>query len=276
MHGFVRRSSVDNLQRIRHLLGDITLHYGDITDFACVYRVIRKSQPHEIYNEADQDHVGYSCDSPRYSIDVTVGGVSNILESMRSLNVSELKFFQPVSATMFDTRHSPQNETTPLNPTSPYACAKAHSFHLVRHYRESYGVFACTAIMYNHESPRRGEGYLLQKIVRAVNAGRPLELYNVHMPVDIGYAKEYMEAAHDIMQLDEPDDFVLATEREYKISYLATAAYAHASLPSSFTAVESSEPESNMIGDISKAQKAFGFAPKVHGAALIKLLMEGE
>jgi len=150
VHGMLRRSSTDNTRNIKHFMDKVTLHQGDLADPLSVDRIIHEVDPHELYNEADQDNVGWSRSTPGYSVDITAGAVARLFESVRRMGFSEIKIFQPVSSTMFGEPTTwPQTEETPLNPMSPYACAKAHAFHLAKYYREKHGVFISTAILYN-------------------------------------------------------------------------------------------------------------------------------
>lgn len=215
VHGMYRRSSVGNLSRIQHILPRVTLHKGDMGDPTSILRIIEESSPDEIYNEADQDNVDWSYTSVGYSCDITAGAVGRTLEIIRQVN-KNIKFFQPVTATMFGSQPPPQNENTPFDPQSPYAVMKVAAYYLCRYYRQSHGMFVSTAIFFNHDSPRRTEDYLLHKICKsAVRIARGeqsmLHLGNMATQVDIGYAKDYMKVAWEIMQQPEPDDFVIGT-----------------------------------------------------------------
>lgn len=222
VHGTHRRSSVDNLMRVRHLLPNprLILYRSDLTDVASTQYVLRKVRPHEVYNTADQDHVGWSESCPGYSVAVTAGGVQTILDTMRDPHLSESRFFQPISATVFGgNAPAPQTVDTPLNPDSPYACAKAHAWHLCRYYRRKYGMFVSCGVFYNHDSPRRGPDYLLQKIARGERLTGDLS-----MPVDVGYAPEYVLAAWRMLQHPEPLDLLIGTGRPYRIKDLVRLA----------------------------------------------------
>jgi GDPmannose 4,6-dehydratase len=227
VHGFHRRTSNGNLRRIEHIKDRVTMHQGDLLDANSLIAAVGKCQPDEIYNEADQDSVGWSSVTPSYQMAVTAGAVATLLEEVKVWKESgfNIKFFQPCSAMIFGDpalmyatgrQQSPQNEETPFNPQSPYACAKVAAYHLASHYRREHGMHVCTAIFYNHDSPRRTDEYLLHKICKAavnIAAGRQetLALGNLDARVDIGYAKDYMKAAWRIMQLPQPEDFVIGT-----------------------------------------------------------------
>ena len=287
VHGMCRRSSVYNVQRIEHLLKPvklIELHQGDMLDPVSIQRIIEKCRPNEIYNEADQDNVGWSYKTPGYSYQITSAAVGNLLEIVRKIN-DEVKVFIPVTAMMFGDAVKTQNENTPFNPQSPYACAKVMAYHLARYYRQVHGMFVCTGILYNHDSPRRTEDYLLHKIahsaVRIANGGQEkLGLGNLSMIVDIGYAKEYMEAAVDMMQLDTPDDYVIATGDGYSIEDLTRYAFELVKDVNGMSKVHIDPnfyrpgklPE--LVGDYRKAFRVFGFTPKYDAMKVIKMLID--
>ncbi len=215
VHGLYRRTSVDNLWRIKHLLNKIQLHCGDITDPNSLHRVLQDVKPHELYNEADQDHVGTSFQTPKLSMDVTAGGVLNVLESVKAC-CPDCKVFQPTSATIFGDALPPQTESTSLNPLSPYACAKAHAYYLARYYRQVYNLHVSTSILYNHDSTRRSGDYLLHNIAKqaiAVSSHQQsyITIGNPDMSVDIGYAPDYCEGIYKILQQSTPDDYILAS-----------------------------------------------------------------
>jgi len=232
VHGLYRKSSTGNLRNIEHLINKINLHRGDLADTSSLYRIVKEINPQEIYNEADQDHVGWSHDSPLYSINITTGGVVRLLEIIRQTN-PDIKFFQPLSSNMFgeSEEEKPQNEETPLNPVSPYACAKAAAYHWTKFYRKAHNIFAATGIFFNHESERRTEEYVTRKITKAVariSKGLQDKLYlgNINNPkIDWGHAKEYMETAWKIMQLDNPDDFVIGTGEIHSVREFTEEAF---------------------------------------------------
>lgn len=233
VHGLHRHSSNPrHLWRIEHCRDRLTLHQGDVLDTASVARVIDEVRPEVIYNEADQDHVDYSFRAPGYSLDVTAGAVVRMLEAVRQIDV-RIRWFQPLSATMFGDADWPQNEGTPLAPMSPYACAKASALHVCRFYRKAYGMHVTTGILYGHDSPRRGPDYLLQRIARqAVAVARDeqsrVELWGEDTVVDIGHAREFMETAVSLMGLEQLGDYVVGTGAAQSISSIVEAALVRA------------------------------------------------
>lgn len=227
VHGTVRRSSVDNLVRLPpEIREQVHIRQADLLDPMSIERVISTVVPHELYNMADQDNAGWSGQAPHYQLGATVGGVVAMLETVAALRTTSaltvipvpIKVFQPVSALMFGRALGGQSPDTPLDPQSHYACAKAHVFHLCRMYR-TMGVHVSCGIMYNHDSPRRGPHYLLQRIVRGVRIGGDLSSL-----VDIGWAPEYVEAAWQLLQLERPTDLCIGTGRPWRISDLLKVA----------------------------------------------------
>lgn len=221
-----------------------------------------------------------------YSADITGAAVSRILEIIRQVN-PKIRYFQPCTSHMFGKPNSErQNEETPFNPQSPYACSKAYAFYLTKYYRQAFGIFASTAILYNHESPRRTPEYVTRKISRAVAAialgkQQKLQLGDLSSKIDWGYAKEYMHAAWSMLQLDKPDDFVIATGEAHSIREFVDEAFGVVNLkPDEFVRIDQSliRPTSNstLIGDISKPKKAFGFDPKIKFKELVRLMVESD
>lgn len=283
VHGFIRRSATGNTKNITHILDKIMLHRGDLADPTSLYRTIVKVMPDEIYNEADQDHVSWSYDGVGYSCDITGAAVGRILEMIKQIN-PKIKYFQPVSSNMFGKAANPQTEETALRPQSPYACAKAFAYLLCRYYRDVFGMFVSTAILYNHESPRRTEEYVTRKITMAaarikLGLQEKVHLGNLDLEVDFGYASEYLEAAWNIMQLDKPGDFIICTGEAHPIKEWLHEAFKHVGLNAEdywiydarFSRPSSTSP---LIGDTSKARQAFGFNPKVKFKELVKLMVE--
>jgi len=293
VHGMVRRSATGNTRNIEHLIRDpdvfnhrFFLCRGDLADPTSLYRIISSVKPQEIYNEADQDHVGWSYDMVGFSADITGAAVGRILEIIRQVDAS-IRFFQPCTSNMFGkTENTFQTETTPFNPQSPYACAKVMAYYLTKYYREAFGMFASTAILYNHESPRRTEEYVTRKITKSVArivCGKQdkLILGDLSARVDWGYAKEYMEAAWQMLQLDEPDDFVIATGEAHSVQEFVEEAFAVVDLKPEEYVVSSQDlfrPTKTgvLIGDTSKARTSFGFEPKVKFKELVKLMVEAD
>ncbi len=224
VHGIVRRSSVPNTNRIDNIIGQITLHDGDLSDATSLIRIINAVQPDEIYNLAAQSHVQISFDVPEYSGDIDALGVLRILEACRILGLTKkTKVYQASTSELFGkVEEVPQRETTPFHPYSPYAVAKQYGFWIVKEYRDAYGMFAVNGILFNHESERRGENFVTRKITRAV--GRiaeglqdHLELGNMDSLRDWGYAKDYVECMWRMLQHDTPEDFVIATGEQHSV-----------------------------------------------------------
>lgn len=293
VHGMVRRSATGNTVNIEHLIHDpevfnkkFFIVRGDLGDPTSLYRIIQKVEPDEIYNEADQDHVSWSFDMVGFSADVTGSAVARNLEIIRQLN-PKIRYFQPCTSNMFGrSEHSPQNEETPFNPASPYACAKAMAFYLTRYYRETFDMFASTAILYNHESPRRTTEYLTRKVTHAVarialGKQKKLTLGDMSARIDWGYAREYMEAAWTMLQADKADDFIIATGEAHSVKEWVDEAFAVVNLKAEDYVV--TDPSllrptktSTLIGDITKARKVLGFEPKVKFKQLVKLMVEAD
>ncbi len=234
VHGIVRRSSISNTSRIDHLINKnlVCIHDGDLSDSSCLIRLIGEIQPDEIYNLAAQSHVGTSFDAPEYTGDVDALGVLRILEAIRFLKLEKkTKFYQASTSELYGkVEEVPQNEKTPFHPYSPYAVAKQYGFWICKEYREAYGIFAVNGILFNHESPRRGENFVTRKITIA--AGRikmglqdHLELGNLDSLRDWGYAKDYVECMWLILQQKEPDDFVIATGVQHTVREFCTLAF---------------------------------------------------
>ncbi len=252
VHGLYRRSSVDNLQRIAHCRNKLTaLCVGDITDPLSVERALVATQPHEIYNVADQDHVGSSFNAPSYQIDVTAKAVMQTLETARTLN-PDVKFFQPISATVFGDAPGPQTLETPFNPLTPYACAKAAAYYIARYYRQFHGMYVVTAILYNHDSPRRGPDYFLQKICReAVEVSRGMrdyvEVYDPHARLDIGYAKDYMEIVVTCMQNQDAKDLLIGSGNPWTVEdYVSEALSCLDLTPTDYKVIEGGRPANTL------------------------------
>ncbi len=293
VHGMIRRSATGNTRNIDHLIQNPELFNsrfflcrGDLSDPTSLYRIINSIRPHEIYNEADQDHVGWSYDMVGFSADITGAAVGRILEIIRQVDTS-MRYFQPCTSNMFGkTASLKQNETTPFNPQSPYACAKVMAYYLTRYYRNAFGIFASNAIFYNHESPRRMPEYLTRKVTQAVariSRGRQdnLVLGDMNARIDWGYAREYMEAAWQIMQLDIPDDFIIATGEAHSVKEWVEEAFAVVSLePDKYVATDPKllrpTNTSTVVGDIEKAGKTFRFEPKVKFKELVKIMVEAD
>ncbi|MFH1802111.1 MAG: GDP-mannose 4,6-dehydratase [archaeon] len=301
VHGFIRRSSTGNTKNIKHLIDKINIHQGDLADSTSLYRTISSVNPDELYNFADQDHVRWSYDSVDYSSDITGAAVGRILEIIKQVN-PKIKFFQPVSSNIFGkTLDGIQTEETGLRPQSPYACAKAYAFHLMRYYRDVFGLFASTAIFYNHESPRRNEEYVTRKITRAVariSKGLQDKLYLgfIDLGIDFGYSEDYVKASWNILQLTKPDDFIICTGEQHTVREFVEEAFKHigveilwkgdgleqvgydkntgrecVGVDPRFFRPSKTDP---LIGDTSKARQAFGFSPGVRFRDLVGLMVK--
>jgi len=224
VHGIVRRSSMINTDRIDHVFNFITLHYGDLTDSTNLVRVIQQVQPDEIYNLGAQSHVKVSFEMPEYTGMVDGLGTLRILEAVRLLGMEKkTRIYQASTSEMFGkVQEIPQKETTPFYPRSPYGCAKLYAYWTTKNYREAYGIYACSGILFNHESPRRGETFVTRKITRGLKAmseGKQtvLKLGNLNAKRDWGHAKDFVEAMWLMLQQDEPDDYVIATGEQYSV-----------------------------------------------------------
>lgn len=226
VHGIVRRASLINTARIDHIFDHerVKLHYGDLTDSANIVHILQQCQPDEIYNLAAQSHVKVSFEMPEYTGNVDGLGTLRILEAVRILGMEKkCRIYQASTSEMYGlVQESPQTETTPFYPRSPYGCAKVYSYWITKNYRESYGMYACTGILFNHESPRRGETFVTRKITRGlsrISVGEQKVLYlgNLDAKRDWGHAKDYVRAMWLMLQQDEPDDFVIATGKQYSV-----------------------------------------------------------
>lgn len=293
VHGIIRRASSFNTARIDALYQDphvnevrLFLHYGDIADSTNLIKLLYRIQPDEVYHLAAQSHVRVSFDIPEYTGDVTGLGTTRILEAIRETG-AKTKFYQASSSEMFGNAHEvPQRETTPFYPRSPYAAAKVYAYWVTVNYRESYGLFASNGILFNHESPRRGETFVTRKITRAVaaiQAGLQDKLYlgNLEARRDWGYAAEYVEAMWRMLQQDTPDDFVIATGETHSVREFLEEAFSHAGLDwRKHVEVDSryfrpSEVDL-LIGDASKAKRILGWEPTVGFQALVRLMVDAD
>ena len=291
VHGLIRRASTFNTGRIDHLYADphlsearLKLHYGDLSDASGIARLLAKIEPHEIYNLAAQSHVRVSFDCPEYTTDITATGAVRLLEAIRETGIKP-RFYQASSSEMYGLVQAvPQNEQTPFYPRSPYACAKLYAHWVTVNYRESYGLHASSGILFNHESPRRGETFVTRKITRAVAhilCGLQDKLYlgNLDAKRDWGYAKEYVEAMWLMLQQDKPDDYVIATGETHSVKEFLQVAFGHAGLdwqkyveidPKYFRPAE----VELLIGDYAKAKQKLGWEPKTRFEDLTRLMVD--
>jgi len=291
VHGLVRKSATGNTANIEHLIEDpegyggrFVTHRGDLADPTSLYRVLSEVRPAELYNEADQDHVRWSYDMVGYSSDITGAAVARILEMIKQVDPS-IRFFQPCTSNMYGvTETEVQDEETPFNPRSPYAIAKVFAYHMVRYYRDAFGLHASVGILFNHESPRRPEDYVTRKItssVARIAAGRQQELVlgDLSAKIDWGYSAEFMGAAWSMLQQDEPGDFVIATGEAHSVKEFVDEAFAVAGLDPAEHLRTSSEfmrptKTSTLLGDITRAREILGWEPKVRFKELVRLMVE--
>ena len=293
LHGIIRRASSFNTGRIDHLYQDphingvrLFLHYGDIADSTNLIKLLYRIQPEEIYHLAAQSHVRVSFDIPEYTGDVTGLATVRILEAIRETGL-RAKFYQASSSEMFGkVLEVPQRETTPFYPRSPYGAAKVYAYWVTVNYRESYGLFACNGILFNHESPRRGETFVTRKITRAlaqIKAGFQNRLYlgNLDAKRDWGYAKEYVEAMWLMLQQNEPDDYVIATGETHSVrefleeafSYVGLEWHKHVEIDQKY--YRPAEVDF-LVGDASKAKKKLGWEPKMKFKDLVHLMVDAD
>ena len=293
VYGIIRRSSSFNTDRIDHLYQDphepgtrLRLVYGDLNDSSSLNTLIRQIRPDEIYNLGAQSHVRVSFDVPEYTGEVTGIGTVRLLEAIREAGINP-KFYQASSSELYGkVVETPQRETTPFYPRSPYACAKAYAYWITVNYRESYGMFACNGILFNHESERRGETFVSRKITRAatrIKLGLQQKLYmgNLDARRDWGYARDYVEAMWLMMQADEPDDYVIATGETHSVREFLQEAFGHLGLdwekyveidPRYFRPAE----VDLLLGDPTKARTILGWEPKVSFKELVKIMVDSD
>ena len=297
VHGIIRRTSTFNTDRIELIYVDshdpnanLFLHYGDLTDGTTLRRIVEQVQPTEVYNLGAQSHVRVSFDAPEYTVDAVGLGTLRILEAIRDYvkrTGIPVRFYQAGSSEMFGlVQEVPQRETTPFYPRSPYACAKVYAYWQTVNYREAYNLFACNGILFNHESPRRGETFVTRKITRAIArivAGQQKKLYlgNLDAKRDWGYAQDYVEAMWRMLQQPEPDDYVVATGETHSVREFLTEAFRCVNLnweeyveidPRYFRPAE----VELLIGDASKARQKLGWEPAVTFAGLVKLMVAAD
>ncbi len=292
VHGLIRRASTFNTARIDHLYRDphdpearLFLHYGDLSDGSRLVTLLSQIQPDEIYHLAAQSHVRVSFDEPEHTGDTTGLGTTRLLEAVR---ISDLpvRFYQASSSEMFGATPPPQNEETLFHPRSPYGAAKVYAYWMTRNYREAYGIYAVNGILFNHESPRRGETFVTRKITMAVAriaAGQQDELHlgNLDARRDWGYAPEYVEGMWRMLQADSPDDYCLATGTSYSVGDFVRVAFEHAGLDWERHVrfdpryLRPSEVD-DLIGDASKAKRTIGWEAKVHTPELARLMVDAD
>jgi GDPmannose 4,6-dehydratase len=286
VHGLVRRSSSFNTWRIDHIREQIVLHYGDLVDQNSLMRALRALEPDEVYNLAAQSHVKVSFEMPEYTTDVTAIGVLRVLDAVRDLGLAT-RVYQAGSSEMFGlVQETPQRETTPFHPRSPYAVSKVYGHWMAINYRESYGMHVSNGILFNHESPRRGENFVTRKItmgVAAIKQGRAKELRlgNLDAKRDWGYAKDYVEAMWRILQQEKPDDYVIATGETHSVREFCEEAFRCVGLDwREFVKVDSKyfrpAEVDLLLGDAKKARQVLGWTPRVAFKELARLMVEAD
>jgi GDPmannose 4,6-dehydratase len=308
VHGVKRRSSLINTDRIDHLYKDpheqnqnFILHHGDLTDSTSLIRIIQEVQPDEIYNLAAQSHVAVSFELPEYTANSDAIGALRILEAIRILKLEKkIKYYQASTSELYGaTQETPQNETTPFNPRSPYAVAKLYAYWITINYRESYGIFACNGILFNHESPVRGETFVTRKITRAlvrIKLGVQKNLYlgNLNAMRDWGHAKDFVEAMWLMLQQKKPEDFVIATGKQHSVRDFINESSKNLDMKIDWRGKDLQEVGSyngkdiikidpryfrstevdTLLGDASKAKEKLNWAPKISFKALVKEMID--
>ncbi len=288
--GVIRKSATSNLNNISHLIDknykNFQILKGDLLDTVSLHNIINKVLPDEIYNFADQDHVGWSYQIPSYSMNTTALSVINILEILKYTK-KKIKYFQPISSNIFGLSDSKkQNEMTTLNPNSIYALGKATALMACKMYAKNYNIFACGAIFYNHESPRRSDEYVTKKIVKQsveifMKKRKYIRLGDIKAKIDWGYAKDYVEASTKIMSLKKPDFFIIANGKGYSVEFFLKECFLYLGLNyRHYLKIDKKllrpSKTSNLIGDVRKAYKKFGYKPKTNIKNLISIMMTHE
>lgn len=293
VHGVIRRSSSFNTPRLDHLYQDphisgtrLFLHYGDLTDTGNIEKLVNQIRPDEVYHLGAQSHVRVSFDMPEFTCNTDALGTLRILEAIKNSSLP-IKFYNAASSEMFGSSLPPQNEKTVFHPRSPYACAKVFSFHITQLYREAYGIFACNGMLFNHESPRRGETFVTRKITRGIariKAGLDKKIYlgNLDAKRDWGYAPDYVEAMYLMLQQDKPDDYVIATGETHTVREFLEETFKYAGLGDWQQYVET-DPRylrpaevDVLMGDASKAKEKLNWQPKIKFADLCKVMVDND
>ena len=292
VHGLIRRASTFNTNRIDHIYKDphltgvrLHLHYGDLSDSGQLTNLIYNIKPDEIYHLGAQSHVRVSFDIPEYTGDITALGTTRILEAIRSSGV-KTKFYQASSSEMYGDAPAPQNEATPFRPRSPYAAAKVYAYWMVNNYREGYNLFACNGILFNHESPRRGETFVTRKITRSlarIIAGKDKELYlgNLEAKRDWGYAPDYIEAMWLMLQQERPQDYVIGTGETHSVREFLEEVFAYVELDwKKYVKIDPKyfrPTEVNILrADSSKAREELDWSPRVTFKELVKIMVDSD
>jgi GDPmannose 4,6-dehydratase len=293
VYGVMRRASTFNTERIDHIYQDphesgrMRLLYGDLNDASSLNKILRDIQPDEIYNLGAQSHVRVSFDIPEYTAEVGALGALRLLEAIRETGLSKTRFYQASSSELYGkVQEVPQRETTPFYPRSPYGVAKLYAYWITVNYRESYGLFACNGILFNHESPRRGETFVTRKITRAAAAiklGLQNKLYlgNLDARRDWGHARDYIEAMWLMLQQDEPDDYVIATGETHSVREFLDEAFGHLGLDwEQYVEIDTRyfrpAEVDLLIGDASKARQKLGWEPKITFKELARMMVDAD
>jgi GDPmannose 4,6-dehydratase len=292
VHGIVRRSSSFNRSRIDHLYGDphlpstqLFLHYGDLADSGQLTEIIYNIKPDEIYNLAAQSHVRVSFDLSEYTGDITGLGTTRLLEAVRSSGIPT-RFYQASSSEMYGNAPAPQNENTPFQPRSPYAAAKVYAYWMVRNYRVGYGLFACNGILFNHESPRRGETFVTRKITRGIaqilaEKEKGLYLGNLSAKRDWGYAPEYVQMMWRMLQTDAPEDYVIGTGEPHSVKDFLEEAFSYVDLdPSKYVKTDPRHFRPTEVNDLradpSKAREKLQWVPRITFKDLVRIMVDAD
>jgi len=292
VHGIIRRSSTFNTERIDHIYVDphakdvkLFLHYGDLSSFEQTSNIINNISPDEVYHLGAQSHVRVSFNMPEYTGDITGLGTTRILEAIR-ISREKIKFYQASSSEMFGKAKAPQNEETSFYPRSPYAVAKAYAYWMTVNYREGYNIFASNGLLFNHESPRRGETFVTRKITRAIAniiAGKQNKLYlgNLSARRDWGYAPEYVELMWKMLQQKKPFDYVVGTGKSYSVKEFVELAFEYVGLNyKKYVAIDKKylrpTEVDNLIADVKKAKKELKWSPKIRFKDLVKIMVDAD
>jgi GDPmannose 4,6-dehydratase len=283
VYGMIRRSSSFNTARIDHIFGELELVFGDLSDGSSLNQLMRRIRPDEVYNLGAQSHVRVSFDIPEYTADATGMGTLRLLDAIREEDV-RCRLYEAGSSEMFgQVAETPQTETTPFHPRSPYGVSKVFGYWITRNYREAYGMYAVNGILFNHESPRRGPTFVTRKITRAIGAilrgeQNELRLGNLEAKRDWGFARDYMEGAWQMLQADEPDDYVLATGETHSVREFLDAAFGYAGLDwNEYVTIDERyfrpAEVDVLLGDASKAKAKLGWEPTVRFDELVKIMV---
>jgi GDPmannose 4,6-dehydratase len=284
VYGMIRRSSSFNTARIDHIFDDVELVFGDLSDGSSLNQLVRRIRPDEVYNLGAQSHVRVSFDIPEYTADATGMGTLRLLDAIREEGVT-CRFYEAGSSEMFgQVAETPQRESTPFYPRSPYGVSKVFGYWITRNYREAYGMYAVNGILFNHESPRRGQTFVTRKITRAVGAilrgeQDELRLGNLEAKRDWGYARDYMEGAWRMLQADDPDDYVLATGETHSVREFLDEAFGYAGLDwQAYVTIDEryfrpSEVDL-LLGDAAKAKERLGWEPSVRFPELVRMMVD--